>query len=182
MATSICEGDSPGRQPSQLHFFNSLMRLIPISETALSSRPTSAAQSFRQDTNSTPKGNVKRLIYAQMSVALEQESQLAAWLDELPAHLQFDYNNTDRKLRKQQRSLQIRYQHTRLMIHRPNMIFALKPENSRGNLDRQDTFLQSILSDSIQQCIACSCELIGLVREHYEKNDLGPWWLLLQCK
>lgn len=183
LPTYIDRSTDPKRQPSQMHFFNCLMKLIHISETALSSNSLNSPWmlSKKKDSGLT-KENPRKLIYTQMTLALEQESKLAVWLEELPEHLCFDYDNTHPKLRKQQRSLQARYLHTRLMIHRLNMISALGPDKENNDIERNDNFLHSILTASIQQCIDCSCELISLVKEHYEQNNLGPWWLLLQCK
>lgn len=180
----IAESQDPRRPPSQLHFFNHLMQLIHISETALSSSSANAPwmPSKRQTDGKSIKTDATAIIYAQLSAALEQESNLACWLEELPEHLQFDYINSNSKLRKQQKSLQARYLHTRLLIHRPNMISALKLDKSQDYLGGSDNFLQSILTASIQQCIQCSCELISLVQDHYRQNSLGPWWLLLQRK
>ncbi|KIW34463.1 uncharacterized protein PV07_01241 [Cladophialophora immunda] len=173
---------SSGRPPSQLLFFIHLMDLIHISEISLSSGGSSAPWKLSQEVNHDANRNhdTRGAIYTQTSVALEQESKLSTWLDNLPEHLRFNYANTDPKLRMQQRSLQIRYLHTRLMIHRPNMIFALKFDSRKENLCRNDTFFQSILSASIEQCIQCCTELLSLVKEYYEQKSLGPWWLLLQ--
>ncbi|KIX08526.1 uncharacterized protein Z518_03182 [Rhinocladiella mackenziei CBS 650.93] len=181
LPTYIVKSRDPTRQPSQLHFFNCLMQLIHISETALSSYSTNAPWVLsKQKNNNLSKDDPRKALYIQMAMALEQESKLVAWLGELPEHLRFDFSNSDPKLRKQRRSLQTRYLHTRLMIHRMNMIPAIRPDKGNNILGWNDKFAQSILSSSIQQCIECSCELIGLVTEYYEQNTLDPWWLLLQ--
>lgn len=183
LPTYIAKPQDPHSQPSQLHFFNSLMKLIHIFETSLSpscSKPPWMVSKEKE--TGTTKEDARKVIYTQMSTALEQESKLAAWLDQLPGHLRFDFNNSSPKLRKQQRSLQTRYLHTRLMIHRPNMISALRPDKGESSCESKDGFLQSILTASIRQCIECSCELMGFVEEWYGQNSLGPWWLLLQCE
>ncbi|KAJ9639739.1 hypothetical protein H2204_003532 [Knufia peltigerae] len=164
LPTCIAEPTSIPHQPSQMHFFNCLMQLIQISEMALSSK------------SNGPRND----IYSQMSLALDQESKVAQWLERLPEHLRFNYNNTDTKLRRQQRSLQTRYLHTRLMIHRMNMLSAVSSDKRRDPSQLNDKFLQSVLAASVQQCIDCSCELISLVNDYYQQNILGPWWLLLQ--
>ncbi|KIW95283.1 uncharacterized protein Z519_03867 [Cladophialophora bantiana CBS 173.52] len=175
----IAKSQDPRRQPSQLHFFNSLMQLIHISETALSSSSANVS-SKRIANGGLAKEVTKEVIYTQISGALEQESKLATWVSGLPEHLRFDYSNSNPKLRKQQRSLQTRYLHTRLMIHRPNMISVLRLDKGLESLEGNDGFLQAVLTASIQQCVQCSCDLIRLVEEYYEQKSLGPWWLLLQ--
>ncbi|KAK5193429.1 hypothetical protein LTR99_006981 [Exophiala xenobiotica] len=181
LPTHIAKSTDPKRPPSQLHFFNCLMQLIQISETALSSKSANNPWVLpKKKDNNLTKTDPRNVIYTQMAVALDQESKLAVWLEQLPEHLHFDFENTDSKLRRQQRSLQARYLHTRLMIHRMNMLAAAGPGKGKVLTEFNDSFLQSILTASIQQCIDCSCELASLVKEYYVQNSLGPWWLLLQ--
>ncbi|KAK4944638.1 hypothetical protein LTR10_016072 [Elasticomyces elasticus] len=180
LPTHIDKTHDPQRQPSQLHFFNSLMQLIHISESALSSNSNGTWALARGKNNNLPKRDPRESIYTQLAMSLEQESKLVLWLEGLPEHLQFDYDNADHKLRRQQRSLETRYLHTRLMVHRLTMISALGPDKGKPYAQPTDSFLQSILTASIQQCIECSCKLIELVKKYYEQKSLGPWWLLLQ--
>lgn len=165
------------------HYFNALTQLIVISERVLVStnRDTSWHPSANSDLSSThdPRSGASRL-YSQLSLSADQEGRLSEWLEGLPEHLRFDHYNPDVRVRKQQRTLEIRYLHARLMVHRQTVIPAIR--YGLQQIGNGDKFLLNAVPASINQCIECACTLVKLVKEYSSQQSLGPWWMNVQCK
>ena len=178
------ESQRRNRAPSTLHFFNSLIELTRVSEAVLLSTyrdtpwclPTGKGDSTHQDTHSSPIQ-----LYVQMQLVMSQEEKLASWLAGLPDHLDFNYCNSNPRLRKQQRTLQVRYLHARLTIHRQSVISAIRRDKDRER-EHGDSFLNTVLIAGVRQCVESACDLANLVKQHSKEDSLGPWWLNVQCE
>ncbi|KAF2461172.1 fungal-specific transcription factor domain-containing protein [Lineolata rhizophorae] len=178
----VKSASSQTRKPSSMHYFNSLLDLIYVSETVLMSTyrdtpwflPSAANETSRESNNI---GSAQ--LYTQLELLSAQEGKLSAWLVKLPQHLQFDYRNSDSRLKKQQRTLQIRYLHARLVIHRQSVIATIRRDKERA-AEQSDHFLRSVMAASVRQCLDCACKLVELIEEYSKDQSLGPWWLNVQ--
>lgn len=180
----ITEGQAdPAKGPPAIHFFNAVVQLAYITETILVSslKDTPWCHSARTGDGSD-NGDLDPIQFnIQIGLAVEQEGKLSVWTKTLPEHLQFDNPPTNPRSRSRQQMLRVRYLHTRLMIHRQNLLSVIQRDRTK-TMEPIDKFLETTLMASVRQCVECACDIVGAVKDGAQSKHMGPWWQNVQCE
>ena len=120
----------------------------------------------------------------------QMEHHLLEWEGNLPIHLrprgsQHIPSEEDADSCERFRViLALRYHNLRILIHRPILVKFLDIAGSHGPDDRELMLLQQVGTNSMQQCVQSSMEIIAIVNQIVHSSGmrrrfLGAWWFSL---